>query len=241
MLTGAYRDLLPAIADCAAALTGLLFVAMTVARRHSPADRPVVIEQVRAAASILAFTNALAVSLFGLVPGNNIGYPAVVFAVVGIFFTAAGTRSIFSGHVPRQLALIALLVATFAFELAAGIALILHPHSADAAELVSNLLVGLLIVGIVRAWELVGDRATDIISSIAVLTGHDHNPTAHLQRPRPPVRPRPNQLATPDRWRSPGQTTARSELHLANMRSGRRRSSRTARPTGGGRRSPSWP
>jgi hypothetical protein len=65
MLTGAYRDLLPAIADCAAALTGLLFVAMTVARRHSPADRPVVIEQVRAAASILAFTNALAVSLFG--------------------------------------------------------------------------------------------------------------------------------------------------------------------------------
>ena len=64
-----------AIADCAAALTGLLLVAMTVARRHSPADRPVVIEQVRAAASILAFTNALAVSLFGLVPGNNIGYP----------------------------------------------------------------------------------------------------------------------------------------------------------------------
>jgi hypothetical protein len=181
MLTGAYRDLLPAIADCAAALTGLLFVAMTVARRHSPADRPVVIEQVRAAASILAFTNALAVSLFGLVPGNNIGYPAVVFAVVGILFTAAGTRSIFSGHVPRrhvprQLALIALLLATFAFELAGGTALILHPHSAGAAGLVSNLLVALLIIGIVRAWELVGDRATDIISSIAVLTGHDHSP-----------------------------------------------------------------
>jgi hypothetical protein len=181
MLTGAYRDLLPAIADCAAALTGLLFVAMTVARRHSPADRPVVIEQVRAAASILAFTNALAVSLFGLVPGNNIGYPAVVFAVVGVLFTAAGTRSIFSGHVPRrhvprQLALIALLLATFAFELAAGTALILHPHNNGAAELVSNLLVVLLIIGIVRAWELVGDRATDIISSIAVLTGHDHSP-----------------------------------------------------------------
>ena len=180
MLTGAYRDLFPAIADCAAALTGLLFVAMTVARRHSPADRPVVIEQVRAAASILAFTNALAVSLFGLVPGNNIGYPAAVFAVSGILFTAAGTRSIFSGrvprrHVPRQLGLIALLLATFAFELAGGIVLILHPHSNGAAELVSNLLVALLIIGIVRAWELVGDRATGIISSIAVLTGHDHN------------------------------------------------------------------
>ena len=90
MLNGAYRDLLPAIANCSAALIGLLFVAMTVARRRSPSDRPVVIEQVRAAACILAFTNALAVSLFGLVPGNNIGYPAIVLAVIGIFFTAAG-------------------------------------------------------------------------------------------------------------------------------------------------------
>jgi uncharacterized membrane protein len=165
MLTGAYRDLLPAIADCAAALIGLLFVAMTVASRHSPADRPVVIEQVRAAACILAFTNALTVSLFGLVPGNNIGYPAVVLAVIGIFFTAAGTRSIFSGrlprrHVPRQLGLIALLLLTFAFELAGGIDLILNPHSNGAAELVSDLLVALLVIGIRRAWELVGDRET---------------------------------------------------------------------------------
>ena len=220
MLTGAYRDLFPAIADCAAALTGLLFVAMTVARRHSPADRPVVIEQVRAAASILAFTNALAVSLFGLVPGNNIGYPAAVFAVSGFLFTAAGTRSIFSGrvprrHVPRQLGLITLLLATFAFELAGGIVLILHPHSNGAAELVSNLLVALLIIGIVRAWELVGDRATGIISSIAVLTGHDHNTNGP-----PPASALPDPADTeraddPDRWHSPGQTTARSELHLA--------------------------
>ncbi len=185
MLTGGYRDLFPAIADCAAALTGLLFVAMTVAGRHSPADRPVVIPQVRAAASILAFTNALAVSLFGLVPGNNIGYPATVMAVIGICFTAAGTRSIFSSHVPRrhvprQLGLIALLLATFASELAGGIVLILNPHSSGAAGLVSNLLVALLIIGIARAWELVGDRETGLIASITVLTGHDHNPDGPL-------------------------------------------------------------
>jgi hypothetical protein len=73
MLAGTYRDLFPAIADCAAALTGLLFVAVSVAARHNPSDRPVVIQQVRAAASILAFTNALAVSLFGLVPGTTSG------------------------------------------------------------------------------------------------------------------------------------------------------------------------
>ena len=187
MLTGAYRDLLPAIAAAAAALTGLLFVAMSVAGRHNPADRPVVVQQVRAAASILAFTNALAVSLFGLVPGNNAGYPATVLAVIGIFFTAAGTRSIFSSHVPRrhvprQLGLIALLLVTFGFELTGGINLIMNPRDAGAAELVSNLLVALLLVGIARTWELVGDRDTGIIASIAVLTGHD--------RPDGPGRPR---------------------------------------------------
>lgn len=191
MLTGAYRDLFPAIAECAAALTGLLFVAMTVAGRHNPADRPVVIQQVRAAACFLTFTNALAVSLFGLVPGNNIGYPAAVVAVIGIFFTAAGTRSIFASHVPRrhvpqQLGLIALLLAAFAFELAGGIVLILHPHSAGAAELVSNLLVALLIIGIARAWELVRERDTSIIASIAVLAGHDRNLDGPLPASAPP-------------------------------------------------------
>jgi hypothetical protein len=183
VLTGSYRDLLPAIAGCAAALIGLLFVALTVSRRHSPDDRPVVIEQVRAAASIVAFTNALAVSLFGLVPGNNIGYPAATLAVIGIFFTAAGTRSIFSGHLPRQhmprqLAFIALLLATFAFELAGGIALLLNPLDNGAAGLVSNLLVALLLIGIARAWELVGDRDTGILTSLAVLARHEHPPGA---------------------------------------------------------------
>jgi hypothetical protein len=189
VLTGTYRDLLPAIAECAATLTGLLFVAITVANRHNPADRPIVVQQVRAAASLLAFTNALAVSLYGLVPGNNIGYPAITVAVIGIFFTAAGTRSIFASHlprrhVPRQLGLIALLMVTFAIEFAAGVALLANPKSIDAAGVLCNVLVTLLIIGVARTWELVGDRDTGIASSIAVLTGHDHDGASSADAPQ---------------------------------------------------------
>jgi hypothetical protein len=178
MLGADYRELFAAIAECAATLSGLLFVAMTVVGRQRPADRPAVVGQVRAAASIVAFTNALTVALFGLVPGDNAGYPAIVLAVIGILFAAAGTRSIFSGqmarrHVPRQVALLAFLLVTFAFELAAGIDLIVNPRSTGAAELLSNLLIVLLLIGVARAWELVGDRDTRAIASIAVLTGHD--------------------------------------------------------------------
>ena len=41
---------------------------------------------------------------------------------------------------------------------------------------------------------------------------------ALVQHPRSPIRPRPNELATPDRWHSPGHTAVRSELHFAGER-----------------------
>jgi hypothetical protein len=74
MLGGACRELFAAIAECAATLSGLLFVAVTVVGRQRPADRTVVVGQVRAA-SIVAFANALTVSLFGLVPAGLTGPP----------------------------------------------------------------------------------------------------------------------------------------------------------------------
>ena len=65
----------------------------------------------------------------------------------------------------------------------------------------------MLIIGIVRAWELVGDRATGIIASIAVLTGHGHNPGAPLPASALPDPAGTEGQATPDRRPSPGQTT----------------------------------
>lgn len=181
MIFGTYRDLFTAIAGCAAALTGLLFVAISVAPRRHPASPPDVTRQFRAAASLLAFTNVLAVSLFGLVPGNNIGYPATAVAVVGIMFNAAGIRSILAGSSARSLrqrglGLIVFLLLTFGLELASGIALILNAASSAAIEVLSNVVVACLLIGVARAWELVGDRDTGILSSIAVLVGHSRGP-----------------------------------------------------------------
>ena len=125
MVTGTYRDLFVAIAGSAGALTGLLFVALSVAPRTPTGQRPDVIRQVRAAAALIAFTNALAVSLFGLVPNNEIGYPAAAFAVGGILFTLGGVRSILADPVARgrfqgQLGLIVLLLAAFGVEIVVG-------------------------------------------------------------------------------------------------------------------------
>jgi hypothetical protein len=176
VLTEAYREVLTAVATCAAGLIGLLFVAISVAPREGRG----VIQQVRAASALIAFTNSLTVSLFGLVPGSSPGYAAVVVGVVGVFFTAASVRSIAgSPHVSRRLAwrqagLVFALLAAFGFEIAAGIGLVTNHTGTFGPETLSNILIALLLIGIARAWELVGNRDTGILASILVLTGLDH-------------------------------------------------------------------
>ena len=180
MVTGAYRDLFVAIAGAAGALTGLLFVALSVAPRPRVGQQPDVIRQVRAGAALLAFTNALAVSLFGLVPHNEIGYPAVVVGVGGLLFTLGGVRSILADPAARrrirsQIGLIVLLLGVFGVEIGAGINSIITPHTDAPIDIIGNVLAASLLIGIARSWELVGDRDTGIVSSLAALAGHDHH------------------------------------------------------------------
>ncbi|HEY2287015.1 MAG TPA: hypothetical protein VGH88_14865, partial [Streptosporangiaceae bacterium] len=84
MIVGGYRDFMAALAATAGSLTGLLFVALSVVRRPAAEPGRAVVQEIRAAAALLAFFNAMAVSLFSLVPGTNVGYPAVVLGLGGL-------------------------------------------------------------------------------------------------------------------------------------------------------------
>ena len=206
MVTGNYRDFFIAIATSAATLIGLLFVAMSVAQGR-PKKHAQVIHEFRAAAALFAFTNAFSVSLFGLVPGSNIGYPAAVVSVIGILFIAAGLRTTFSlpieqQHRRPQFALILGLLAVLGFELFAGIELILHTAHRSALDTLGYVLVASLLIGVGRSWELVGDRDTGLLASVgiligrnpgAVITADDPDPDGQERRTetkRAPVEPR---------------------------------------------------
>lgn len=176
MAFGTYRELFAATAAAAGALTGLLFVALSVAPGRRRAFEHLAIQQVRVSAALLAFVNALAISLYSLVPGTRAGYPAAVMGVIGLLFTAAAIRTIRSSQAtPRQqrqqVGLVVLLVLIFGAELAGGVASLANPRSVTPLEVISYAVVTSLIVGIERAWELVGDRDTGIVASLAVLTG----------------------------------------------------------------------
>jgi hypothetical protein len=173
-----YVDVFTAIAAAAATLLGLLFVAVSVATDRLGLGDPV-IREVRGAAAFLAFANPLIVSLFGLVPGSNVGYPALTLGIIGIFFTAAGVRSVLSSMAPwraksSQVQLFALLLLIFGTELACGLVVLANgERQGRALELMSYALITSIIVGIARAWEFVGKRDTGIMSSIAVILGRE--------------------------------------------------------------------
>jgi hypothetical protein len=217
VVTGTYRDLFVAIAGAAGALTGLLFVALSVAPRPRAEQPPDVIRQVRAAAALVAFTNALAVSLFGLVPHNRIGYPAAVVGAGGLLFTLGGLRSILGEpaarrHVRSQLSLVVLLLAAFGFELGAGVIQIVYPHKSVPVDVIGNVLVASLLIGVARSWELVGDRDTGISASIAALAGRERRLGGSVGGP---AEVPPDDETDPGHGAAPGEAGSR---HAASPR-----------------------
>jgi hypothetical protein len=180
VVTNSFSELFVVIAESAATLIGLLFVAVTVTKGRNNVGS-VEIGEFRAAASLIAFTNALVVSLFGLVPGNGIGYPALVMGVIGVFFVSAGVKTTLAQPPAqqrrwRQSVLIIGLLAVFVLQIVYGIRLIAHPRSSGGLSVIGDVLIASLLIGIGRAWEQVGNWDTGIVSSMGRLFHRTYPP-----------------------------------------------------------------
>src|SRR5260370_39020007 len=132
--------------------------------------------------------------------------------LIGPLSTAAAVRSIVSSQVPRrqqwhQLGLVVLLLLIFGTELVGGIVLLANAASSTAVQFISFAMVSSLIVGIARAWELVGDRDTGLMASLAVLTRHRSAPVS-TPVPASAASPEPGDDVTAAR---PGSTRQASE------------------------------
>ena len=189
MVPADIHDLFLAAASVAGALIGLLFVAISVAAERLARDKAgAPVHRIRAAAALTAFTNALAVSLFALVPGQKIGPTAVAVAAGGLAFVAAALLSLvrlrqLRWGTARDAVFLVGLAVMFVFQLVQGIAVIAQPHNPGAVNTIAIIVIVCFLIGIARSWELIGGPSFGIRHEVTELVRRHEGEPADEEEP----------------------------------------------------------
>jgi hypothetical protein len=161
----------------AGALIGLLFVAISVSSaRLEQHTVDAQLHRIRASASLTAFTNALAVSLFSLIPGHKIGPTAFVVAAIGLFFVLASLvsllrRKLLWWKMVRDAGFIVGLTVVLFIQLYEGIRVWMHPGDSGSVDTIAILVVICFFIGVARAWELIRGPEIGLVQELSAYLG----------------------------------------------------------------------
>jgi len=174
-----FHDFFVASAGVAGALIGLLFVAISVAPDRLLADDAAQAHRVRASAALTAFSNALSVSLFALVPDISLGWTALIVGILGLMFVAGSLVSLLRARhrepsALRDAGFLAGLVVVFVLQIRFGIRLTADEGDSGATSALCVLVIVCFLIGISRAWELIGGPSIGLRSQVAAVLRERH-------------------------------------------------------------------
>ncbi len=152
MVPGSYTAYFAAVTGAAGALIGLLFVSVTLRPETVFGEGAPDRGKALAAAAFTGLVNTFFLSMSALVPGSNLGYPAVV---IGVASLVEAIRS--RGKLSRsrsQLAYLLLSMSTFTFQIVEGVYLIVQPHGNSGVENLAWVMIGSMAISLGRAWAL---------------------------------------------------------------------------------------
>ena len=174
MIPESFHEFFIAAAGVAGALVGLLFVAVSVTQPRLAKEGQHQLHRVRASASLTRFSNALAVSLFALIPGVGVGWTASIVAVLGMVFIAASVLSLVRLHAthgasPRDALFLAGQGVMLAIQLIAGISAINSPDAVGDVRAIAIIVIASFFIGVARAWELIGGPEIGLFRELRLL------------------------------------------------------------------------
>jgi hypothetical protein len=178
VLPDSFHDFFVAAAGVAGALVGLLFVAVSVTQERLAKEGEGQLHRVRASAALTSFSNALAVSLFVLIPGIGVAGPAISAALAGLFFVAASVLSLVRlrrrhGTRPRDALFLAGQAAAFVIQLIAGISAVNAGVDPSSTRTVAIIVIVSFLIGIARAWELIGGPEIGLFRELKMVRRDD--------------------------------------------------------------------
>jgi hypothetical protein len=142
-----------ATATAAAALIGLLFVAVSLHPDAIFGEAASSEGRLIASSAFTALVNAFFVSLLALVPNVNLGIGAGIVALFSLSSTISTHRSVNWDEPGWQLLGLALL--SYATQIGLGIWLAIDKHADGAVSAFAYVMIGSFSVGLGRAWVLV--------------------------------------------------------------------------------------
>jgi hypothetical protein len=185
LVPSSFSAFFAASAGVAGALIGLLFVAISVAPGVSGRQQRVELD-IRAGVAFSALTDALVVALFALIPGLSLATPTMSVAATGFASCVAlGIVLMRAEGITRrrpQVRLLAIQSLAFIYQFAVGLQLSGQPGQQSNIRTLAILTVVFFLVGIARAWELIGARDTGLFHAVRDAI---HERSASAQGPPP--------------------------------------------------------
>jgi hypothetical protein len=165
-----FHEFFLASAGVAGALIGLLFVAISVAPHRVTGDAADPAHRIRASAALTAFTNALTISLFALIPSVGLGVTTTIVGVLGLLFVAGSLLFVLrlrrtTSVALRDVSFLLGLFAVFAMEIVEG-ARFISDGAADPVSTIAILTIVCFLIGIARAWELIDAPSIGLTSEL---------------------------------------------------------------------------
>ena len=152
-----FRDFLIACVGASASFIGLLFVALSVVMGRQGNNTELAFNDRRLAESAFtALANVFFVSLVALIPSTNIGWPALVMAILGL--RTSYRLIVHARKIKTEIFWISTSVLVYSLEAIYAIILIFNPMSNAGLSFIIFILIALFGGGLIRSWELTGIR-----------------------------------------------------------------------------------